>query len=1029
VAEKVNPVKLKQDAERLEKAGRLDQAIALYRQIVEQNPRDWNTINKIGDLYAKINRTREAAEEYSKVADFYAKDGFLVRAIAMWKKVNKLDTAILDPYLKLAELYAKQGLMMEAKSQYQIVVDEYLKRGKTKDAAEVLKKMAELDPGDLKVRSKLADIYTREGSGPKAVEEHIAIALELSKKGHLAEALQVLEKGLKIDPRSSRLREELARVHMVQKNHDRAAHYLEEAVQDAPNDVSLLARLGEAYVEARKIEEAEALFKRLLEIDPSDEDSRVQMGRVYLLQQKFDLAYDEFVPAVDRLLQRKEGEKAAALLQQVVQRNPSHVKSLVKLAEVYRILQMEGAVSQTYSQLTEAYINAGAWEQAASVLETLVSREPQNHQHQSKLDFVRSRAGGKRPAPAPTPSVDTVEEMEFDLEPPEPAQAAPRSRVPLEELASGHRAPLPPTPAPPAVAPPIRPAIEISGPLSGEDREFIDEHLAEGRVFRKYGLIDKAIDQFEAVVARFPDHLEARQDLRDVYKEKGLPAKSVEQCLALAEICRLRGDNDAAVAHEAEARALMPAAALAPASRPEPVPAVPPRPVALEEEISLESQEEPFSLAVEEEDISLDMGETQVAEAAPPVDLVLEEEVLEEQELPPQFVEEAPAESELLIDAEVEETPAPQAISEPEAARGAMLDLGLEEELSLAGAFEPEAAEPSFGARPPAPPRAAPVQGGLPAELARALEEVEQYLSLGFVDDARDALRELVSRQGRHPAIAAKALELGLNLDEEAAAPAEAEALLEEVRFETPSGEEEVALDLGLDLSEAMPSLAELEREFKPEMPAPREAPPPVEPSVEELLPETTPDRGAWPAAVAPAAQDFESALELSELFEAQSAVAEPEGAPLATEFGDSGLAEIFKEFKKGVDKQLGKEDYDTRYNLGIAYKEMGLLDEAIAEFQLAAKDEARLLECASMLGICFMEKGMPKLAVKWFEKGLKAPGRREEEYQGLRYDLAEAYEAAGEVEDALSLYTDLYGQNANFRDVAAKVRQLRGNA
>ena len=96
----------------------------------------------------------------------------------------------------------------------------------------------------------------------------------------------------------------------------------------------------------------------------------------------------------------------------------------------------------------------------------------------------------------------------------------------------------------------------------------------------------------------------------------------------------------------------------------------------------------------------------------------------------------------------------------------------------------------------------------------------------------------------------------------------------------------------------------------------------------------------------------------------------------MSSELGDSGLAEIFKEFKKGVDKQLGQEDYDTRYNLGIAYKEMGLIDEAIAEFQLAAKDANRLLECSSMLGICFLEKGMPKLAIKWFEKGLKAPGR-----------------------------------------------------
>jgi tetratricopeptide (TPR) repeat protein len=166
---------------------------------------------------------------------------------------------------------------------------------------------------------------------------------------------------------------------------------------------------------------------------------------------------------------------------------------------------------------------------------------------------------------------------------------------------------------------------------------------------------------------------------------------------------------------------------------------------------------------------------------------------------------------------------------------------------------------------------------------------------------------------------------------------------------------------------------------------------------------------------------------ELDGLFETQAAVEEPAVAGAATsELGDAGLAEIFKEFKKGVDKQLGKEDYDTRYNLGIAYKEMGLVDEAIAEFQLAARDEGRLLECSSMLGICFLEKGMAKLAVKWFERGLQAPGRSEEEYQGLRYDPATAHEAAGEADRALQLYTDLYGFDANFRDVASKVRELR---
>jgi tetratricopeptide (TPR) repeat protein len=289
----------------------------------------------------------------------------------------------------------------------------------------------------------------------------------------------------------------------------------------------------------------------------------------------------------------------------------------------------------------------------------------------------------------------------------------------------------------------------------------------------------------------------------------------------------------------------------------------------------------------------------------------------------------------------------------------------------------------------------------------RALEEVEQYVSLGFVDDARDALRELVARYPGHALLAAKVAELGLEAEpaEERARPVRAEAAA------APAADDAFAelglpdVDAGAEAAGGMDDLL----------------------GAREIPGDGRPSR---PAAAAPAAEEaggLDLGSELGDLFGAQSAVEETGEAGATTELGDSGLADIFKEFKKGVDKQLGKEDYDTRYNLGIAYKEMGLVDEAIAEFQLAAKDETRLLECASMLGICFLEKGMPKLAVKWFEKGLQVPGRSDEEYQGLRYDLAVAHEASGETDKALSLFTDLYGQDANFRDVAAKVRELGG--
>ena len=207
--------------------GRFEKAIELLKQVVADNPRDWDTIKKLGDLYARINRNKEAAQEYAKTAEFYAKGGFLLKAIAVQKQIQKLDPSGLEAYMYLAELYAKQGLMVEAKGQYQIVVDEYKKRGKIKDAGEALRKMVEIDPGDLKVRGMLADLYARDGNLSMAIEVYITIAEALNKKGHPIEALLVLERGLRVDPGSGKIRRELARGYLIQRKWDKVAQALE----------------------------------------------------------------------------------------------------------------------------------------------------------------------------------------------------------------------------------------------------------------------------------------------------------------------------------------------------------------------------------------------------------------------------------------------------------------------------------------------------------------------------------------------------------------------------------------------------------------------------------------------------------------------------------------------------------------------------------------------------------------------------------------------------------------------------------
>ncbi|HYK22046.1 MAG TPA: hypothetical protein VEV42_15005, partial [Pyrinomonadaceae bacterium] len=146
----------------------------------------------------------------------------------------------------------------------------------------------------------------------------------------------------------------------------------------------------------------------------------------------------------------------------------------------------------------------------------------------------------------------------------------------------------------------------------------------------------------------------------------------------------------------------------------------------------------------------------------------------------------------------------------------------------------------------------------------------------------------------------------------------------------------------------------------------------------------------------------------------------------------DAGLAELFEEFRVAEEGDEIREDFETHYNMGTAYKEMDLVDEAIQEFQTSVglvnpgDGTSRFLQCCNMLGHCFMQKGMPEASVLWFRKGLSAPGHTEDEYQALRYELASAYEQLGDFKRAREFYTEVYGVDVSYREVAEKLSQLR---
>ncbi len=144
-------------------------------------------------------------------------------------------------------------------------------------------------------------------------------------------------------------------------------------------------------------------------------------------------------------------------------------------------------------------------------------------------------------------------------------------------------------------------------------------------------------------------------------------------------------------------------------------------------------------------------------------------------------------------------------------------------------------------------------------------------------------------------------------------------------------------------------------------------------------------------------------------------------------------LREVFQEFRAELGEMGGDdEDLETHYNLGIAYREMGLLDEAIGEFQKVAKAIQRgelfryAMQCSTLLGLTFMAKGEPKIATLWYERALETPALDQESVLALRYDLGVAQELAGETDAALESFRQVYAMNIDYRDVAERIAALQ---
>ncbi|MBD3867650.1 MAG: tetratricopeptide repeat protein [Acidobacteria bacterium] len=139
----------------------------------------------------------------------------------------------------------------------------------------------------------------------------------------------------------------------------------------------------------------------------------------------------------------------------------------------------------------------------------------------------------------------------------------------------------------------------------------------------------------------------------------------------------------------------------------------------------------------------------------------------------------------------------------------------------------------------------------------------------------------------------------------------------------------------------------------------------------------------------------------------------------------EQSLDEVFAAFQRQVEKQVDSDDFQTHYDLGIAYREMGLLDEAIAEFERTARPGGFQRESTIMIASCHRDAGRISVAADWYRKALDIPSDDPEAQSGLRYDLAEVLAEVGEMNEALDLYRVVQELDPSFRDIALRVSQL----
>ncbi|MEK6698858.1 MAG: tetratricopeptide repeat protein [Nitrospirota bacterium] len=956
------------EAQKFTAKGQFDKAIAEWKKLIKESPNDANIFNTIGDLSLKKNAKADAVDAYKKAADILAADGFSSKAIALYKKVVNIDPKKVDVHLALADLNAEKGLTGNALESYKIAADHYAQKNEMAKALGIYQKMADLNPANFAFRLKLAEMYVKEGLKSEAAKAYLEAADAHMAKEAFQEARQIFEKVLALDPNNKDVYFKAGVVYYKEGKFVEACKAFKPAFEHDPKNQELAELYLDSLFKAGRGAEAEEAIRKLLSQDAGRVDLREKLFHIYLSKKDFEKALTEAVAVADFKVENREFDAADELFKKLVAENPKDAALRRKLADFYGNIRREEDGARELIQAADILAVGGDREGAKEALSRAVEIAPGMEEARRRLEAFDGQ-----------PAFAQAEEPPLSI----PEAAAP---------------------GPAAVDFEAGPAVSAES-RSIEEDPAIAEAFTEVDVLIKYGLAGKAIEQLEGIAGRFPQSPQVRLRLRDLYRDQGNSQKAVQHALGLADIYSAAGMQEQAETALRSALDMDPgnAALQARLGMPSAAPQEAPPGFGELPEFGFEAAPEAAASAP---------GEPTV-EWQPPM-----EETLAFEEPESSVV-------------------SGRAGSAPEAASGEWRPSSLE----IGG-------EPFGAASEPAAASAEPFAAEV--DISEVWAEAEFYYQQGLFDEARAHYEKILQLSPGDQRARGRIAEISREKEDvqEFSKLAEAvEGLEGLVPTETAEGELASSTSDEEAVRMLMQEIQALQGKQKP-------APPAKQPRAASAPAGFAADSGKKPGKASEKKREeeefFDLGAELGGAGTASPRAPRTEGpdeffdlaAELRDELGgmavpakggasseDQSLDDIFQEFKKGVEAQAGREDTDTHYNLGIAYKEMGLLDEAIGEFLLTPEGEPKFIQSRYMLGLCYMEMGDFRKATVEIGNALnysESLASDAEDRLSMNYDLGLAYQGAGEMSNALGQFQKVSAEAPGFRDVAAKIQELQ---